>query len=165
MKGKQKSVNAQRARWRGTFLLICFALGAAVLEGRILYLQLVNKEFLTAQANDRHLRTVQISAHRGLITDRNGEPLAVSTPVDSVWANPQELKPALDRLPELADVLGQDDEWLARRLTSNLDREFVYLQRHLPPSKSEQVLRLALTKQRHQRGAPRVRIAFAVVPR
>jgi cell division protein FtsI (penicillin-binding protein 3) len=123
---------------------VCLALGAATLEGRILYLQLVDKDFLTAQANDRHVRTVQISAHRGLITDRNGEPLAVSTPVDSVWANPQELKPALDRLHELADVLGQDDEWLARRLTSNLDREFVYLQRHLPPSKSEQVLQLGL---------------------
>jgi cell division protein FtsI (penicillin-binding protein 3) len=144
MKSKQTAINAQRARWRGTFLLACFALGAATLEGRILYLQLVNKDFLTAQANDRHVRTVQISAHRGVITDRNGEPLAVSTPVDSIWANPRELKPALDRLQELADVLGQDDEWLARRLTSNMDREFVYLQRHLPPSKSEQVLQLGL---------------------
>jgi cell division protein FtsI (penicillin-binding protein 3) len=144
MRGKGQSVSTRRASWRGTFLLVCFGLSAVVLEGRILYLQLVNRDFLTAQANDRHVRTVQISAHRGLITDRNGEPLAVSTPVDSVWANPRELKPALDRLPELAQILGQDDEWLARRLTSNLEREFVYLQRHLPPSKSEQVLRLAL---------------------
>ena len=144
MRKRSPSINAGRARWRGAFLLGCFALGALVLEGRILYLQLVNKEFLTAQANDRHLRTVQISAHRGSITDRYGEPLAVSTPVDSIWANPQELKPALDRLPELARVLGQDEEWLARRITSNLDREFVYLQRHLQPSKSEQVLKLGL---------------------
>ena len=144
MRGKGQSVSTRRASWRGTFLLVCLGLSAVVLEGRILYLQLVNRDFLTAQANDRHVRTVQISAHRGLITDRNGEPLAVSTPVDSVWANPRELKPALDRLPELAQILGQDDEWLARRLTSNLEREFVYLQRHLPPSKSEQVLRLAL---------------------
>ncbi len=144
MKKRSTSVNAGRARWRGTFLLACFALAAVALEGRILYLQLVNKDFLTEQANDRHLRTVQISAHRGSITDRYGEPLAVSTPVDSIWANPQQLKPALDRLPELAAVLGQDDEWLARRITSNLDREFVYLQRHLPPNKSEQVLKLGL---------------------
>jgi cell division protein FtsI (penicillin-binding protein 3) len=144
MKAPHPPINAQRARWRGTFLLICFALGAAVLEGRILFLQAVDNEFLTAQANDRHLRTVQISAHRGSITDRNGEALAVSTPVDSIWANPQLLKPALDRLPELAAVLGQDDEWLARRLTSNLEREFVYLKRHLSPSDSEQVLALGL---------------------
>src|SRR5262249_55537180 len=108
------------------------------------YLQLVNKEFLTAQANDRHLRTVQISAHRGMLTDRYGEPLAVSTPVDSIWANPKELQPELERLPELASVLGQDDEWLARRLTSNVGREFVYLQRHLSPAKAEQVLNLGL---------------------
>jgi cell division protein FtsI (penicillin-binding protein 3) len=135
---------AERARWRTTLLLAGFVLGGVALEGRILYLQLVNKEFLTEQANDRHLRTVQISAHRGSLTDRYGEPLAVSTPVDTIWANPQELKPALDRLGELAAVLDQDNEWLARRITSNLDREFVFLQRHLPPAKAEQVMRLGL---------------------
>ena len=167
MKGKPTTINADRARRRGTLLLVCFALAAAALEGRILYLQLVNKEFLTEQANDRHLRTVQISAHRGLITDRNGEPLAVSTPVDSVWANPRELKVALDRLPELAELLGQDDEWLARRLTSNLDRGFLYLQRHLPPSKSEQVLKLGLpgvgTLREYRRYYPTGEVAGHVV--
>ena len=127
----------------------------------------MSKEFLTEQANDRHLRTVQISAHRGLITDRNGEPLAVSTPVDSVWANPRELKVALDRLPELAELLGQDDEWLARRLTSNLDRGFLYLQRHLPPNKSEQVLKLGLpgvgTLREYRRYYPTGEVAGHVV--
>ncbi len=95
-----------------------------------------NKEFLTEQANDRHLRTVQISAHRGSLTDRYGEPLAVSTPVDTIVANPKELKTALDRLDELADAIGQDEESLARKITSNLGSEFVYLQRHLSPQKS-----------------------------
>jgi cell division protein FtsI (penicillin-binding protein 3) len=144
MKRGAKSTVADRARWRTTLLLAAFALGACALEGRILYLQLVNKEFLTEQANDRHLRTVQISAHRGTLTDRYGEPLAVSTPVDTVWANPRELKPALERLPELAAVLDQDTEWLERRITSNLDREFVFLQRHLRPAKAEQVMQLGL---------------------
>jgi cell division protein FtsI (penicillin-binding protein 3) len=141
---QRPTINAERAKWRGGFLLAAFAIGALALEGRILYLQLVDKEFLTEQANDRHLRTVQISAHRGAITDRHGEPLAVSAPVDSIYANPKELKAALDRLPELAAVLGQDPAWLARRVTSNLEREFVYLQRHMPPSKSEQALQLGL---------------------
>ena len=118
---------AERARWRSVLLLVGFALCAAALEGRILYLQLVDKDFLAEQANDRHLRTVQISAHRGSLTDRYGEPLAVSTPVDTIYANPKELKSALDRLGELAAALDQDDEWLARRITSNLDREFVFL--------------------------------------
>ena len=97
MRKAAKTTVAERARWRGVLLLVGFALCAAALEGRILYLQLVDRDFLAEQANDRHLRTVQISAHRGTLTDRYGEPLAVSTPVDTIYANPKELKASLDR--------------------------------------------------------------------
>jgi cell division protein FtsI (penicillin-binding protein 3) len=142
MKRTKKTTVAERARWRSALLLVGFAACAAALEGRILYLQLVDKDFLAEQANDRHLRTVQISAHRGSLTDRFGEPLAVSTPIDTIYANPQELKPALERLGELAALLDQDEEWLARRITSNLDREFVFLARHVLPAKAQQVLEL-----------------------
>jgi len=144
MKRKEKTTVAERARWRSVLLLVGFAACAVALEGRILYLQLVDKNFLAEQANDRHLRTVQISAHRGSLTDRFGEPLAVSTPVDTIYANPKELKPALDRLGELAALLDQDDEWLARRITSNLDREFLFLERHVAPARAQQVLELGL---------------------
>jgi cell division protein FtsI (penicillin-binding protein 3) len=144
MKKTSQQEKVDRVRWRGTLFLVAFALGACALEGRILYLQLVNKEFLAEQANDRHLRTVQISAHRGSLADRYGEPLAVSTPVDTIVANPKELKTALDQLDELADAIGQDRESLARKITSNLGKEFIYLQRHLSPQRSEQVLRLGL---------------------
>jgi cell division protein FtsI (penicillin-binding protein 3) len=123
-------------------LLGCFAVAATTLEGRVLYLQLIDNEFLAAQGDHRHLRTVEISAHRGAITDRHGEPLAVSTPVDSIWADPRELKSALDRLPELARALDLDAEWLARRITSNVDREFVFIKRHLPPVQTAEVLEL-----------------------
>jgi len=139
-----KATLAERARWRGALLLCAFAIGAAALEGRILYLQLVDKDFLAEQANDRHLRTQQISAHRGTLTDRYGEPLAVSTPVDTIYANPRELKSSLDRLGELAAALNQDEEWLARRITSNLEREFVYLERHVKPATTQKVLALKL---------------------
>ncbi|HEY8518435.1 MAG TPA: penicillin-binding transpeptidase domain-containing protein [Gammaproteobacteria bacterium] len=139
--GRQRNSGAG---WRSLFVLGCFVVAGAVLEGRILYLQLVDQEFLEAQGDDRQIRTVEIAAHRGPITDRYGEPLAVSTPVDSVYANPKELKVALDRLPELAAVLGIDAEQLARRITSNLEREFVYLKRHLPPHAAAQVLALGL---------------------
>ena len=135
---------AERAGWRSAVLLLGFALCAAALEGRILYLQVVDRDFLTEQANDRHLRTVQIPAHRGSLTDRYGDPLAVSTPVDTIYANPKELKSALDRLGELAAALEQDDEALARRVTSNLDREFMYLERRVPPAKAQRVLDLDL---------------------
>lgn len=144
MRKASPSQHFERVRWRGALLLGALALGACALEARILYLQLVDKDFLTEQANDRHLRTVEISAHRGVLTDRFGEPLAVSTPVDTMVANPRELKRSLDRLGELAEAIGQDEEQLTRRITSNLSREFVYLQRHLPPARSGQVLRLGL---------------------
>ena len=65
--------------------MVFFALIATALGARAVHLQVLNKEFLNQQADTRHLRTEKISAHRGTITDRNGEPLAISTPVDSVW--------------------------------------------------------------------------------
>ncbi len=84
-----------------------------------------------------------------------------------MWANPQELKPALARLPELAAVLDQDTEWLERRITSNLDREFVYLQRHLRPAKAEQVMQLGLpgvgTVREYQRFYPAGEVTGHVV--
>jgi cell division protein FtsI (penicillin-binding protein 3) len=144
MKKTPKATVAERARWRSVLLLVGFGLCAAALEARILYLQLVDREFLTEQANDRHLRTVQISANRGMLTDRYGEPLAVSTPVDTIYANPKELKSSLDRLGELAAALEQDDQLLARRITSNLERDFVYLQRRVPPATAQRVLALEL---------------------
>ena len=131
-------------RWRSTALLVVFIMAGSILEGRVLYLQILEKDFLAAQGDDRHVRTVQISAHRGPITDRYGETLAVSTPVDSIWAAPQELKPALERLDELAEVLELDADWLARRITSNLDREFVYLRRHMRPDHAARALQLGL---------------------
>jgi cell division protein FtsI (penicillin-binding protein 3) len=144
MKKASPSQQVERMRWRGAVLLAAFALAAVALESRILYLQLVNKEFLAAQGNDRHLRTVEISAHRGSLTDRDGEPLAVSTPVDTIVGNPRELKDSLDRIGELADATGQDEDSLARKITSNLGREFVYLQRHLSPQKAEEIMALGL---------------------
>ena len=131
-------------RWRSAVLLLCFALVGGALEARLLYLQLVDREFLAAQGDDRHLRTVQIAAHRGPILDRNGEPLAVSTPVDSVWAEPKQLMPEIDRIGELAEVLEVEEDWLARRVTSSLDKNFVYLRRHLRPDHAARALQLGL---------------------
>jgi cell division protein FtsI (penicillin-binding protein 3) len=144
MRKTVKTTVAERARWRGMLLLVGFAFCAVALEGRILYLQLVDKDFLEEQANVRHIRTREIPAHRGSLTDRYGEPLAVSTPIDTIYANPKELKSSLDRLGELAAALEQDDEWLARRITANLDRDFVYLERRVAPAKAQKVLALGL---------------------
>ena len=145
MKGRCKASSLSWKRWRTALLLVGVIGTGIALEGRVLYLQILKKDFLSAQGDERHVRTVQISAHRGSIIDQHGEPLAVSTPVDSVWANPQKLKLNMERLDELARLLELDEDWLARRITSNLDREFVYLRRHLRPDHASQVLRLGIS--------------------
>lgn len=144
MRRRRKAPQVSWRRWRSALLLVFFTFAGGALEARLLYLQLIDKEFLAAQGDDRHLRTVQISAHRGSIVDRNGEPLAVSTPVDTIWANPKELMPAIDRIGELADVLELEEDWLARRVTSSLDKDFVYLRRHLRPDHAARALQLGL---------------------
>jgi cell division protein FtsI (penicillin-binding protein 3) len=135
---------ARRFVGRTTLISVFFALVACSLVARAVHLQVLNKDFLNQQADTRHLRTERISAHRGTITDRNGEPLAISTPVDSIWVNPKELAPAIDLLPKLARQLGVDPQQLMRRVTRSMDKEFLYLKRHLSPDQAQEVLALKL---------------------
>lgn len=122
-----------------------FACGIAVLlgtvlVGRVVYLQVFNKDFLISQADARHIRTAKISANRGVITDRNGEPLAASMPVDSLWVSPQELAQVPEYIPELAKALGLDRGALSRQITRNVDKDFMYLQRHMNPADARAIL-------------------------
>jgi cell division protein FtsI (penicillin-binding protein 3) len=78
------------------------------------------------------------------VLDRNGEPLAVSTPVDTVWADPRKLAQVPQEFPRLAKALDRDPQWLARRVTSSLDREFVYLVRHMRPQDAARVRALGI---------------------
>ena len=139
---KQKT--ARRFAGRLTLVSVFFVMLATSLVARAIHLQVLNKDFLNQQADSRHLRTEKISAHRGSITDRNGEPLAISTPVDSVWANPQELAAAVDDVPRLAESLGLDAQLLMRRITRSMDKEFLYLKRHLSPAQASKVMALKL---------------------
>jgi len=125
-------------------VLVLFVLGAVGLAARAVDLQVLDDGFLEGQGDARYTRIAKLSAHRGSILDRHGEPLAVSTPVDTVWANPRELTQAADELPKLAEALNRDLQWLTRRVTSNLDREFVYLVRHMRPSDAAQVEALGI---------------------
>ena len=139
-----KQQTARRFTGRVSLIIVFFVMVAVSLVARAMYLQVFNKDFLNHQADTRHLRTEIISAHRGSITDRNGEPLAISTPVDSVWANPKEIVAAVDRVPELARTLNLDAELLMRRITRSMDKEFVYLKRHLAPDQAHKVMALKL---------------------
>jgi cell division protein FtsI (penicillin-binding protein 3) len=129
---------------RTVVVLSFFLLAVSSLMARSVHLQVFNRDFLNRQADSRHLRTEKITAHRGAITDRNGEPLAISTPVDSVWANPKELAAAVDSVPKLADALGLDSQLLMRRITRSMDKDFLYLRRHLSPELAERVMALKL---------------------
>ena len=139
-----KQQTARRFTGRVSLVIAFFVLAAVSLIARAVHLQVFNKDFLNQQADTRHLRTEKISAHRGSILDRNGDPLAISTPVDSVWANPKELAAAVDRVPELARSLGLDPELLMRRITRSMDKEFLYLKRHLSPDQAHRVMALNL---------------------
>jgi cell division protein FtsI (penicillin-binding protein 3) len=131
-------------RWRSALVLGLVVAGAVGLAARAVELQLLDHGFLAKQGDERSMRVVKIAAHRGAITDRSGEPLAVSTPVDSVWVNPQELNDNIDQLPKLAKALKEDQQLLARRITSNLDREFLYLVRHMPPEQAAHIKALGI---------------------
>lgn len=140
----ENDAQARSYRWRSSLILGLVLLGAAGLVARAVELQLIDHGFLAKQGDDRSMRVVKIAAHRGAITDRNGEPLAVSTPVDSVWVNPQELNDNIDQLPKLAKALKEDQQSLVRRITSNLDREFLYLERHMPPEQAAHIKALGI---------------------
>jgi cell division protein FtsI (penicillin-binding protein 3) len=140
----ENDTQARSYRWRSLVVLSLVVLGAVGLAARAVELQLVDHGFLAKQGDDRSMRIVKIAAHRGAITDRYGEPLALSTPVDSIWVNPQELNDNIDQLPKLAKALKQDQDFLARRITSNLDREFLYLVRHMPPDQAARVKALGI---------------------
>ena len=128
--------------WRRILLLIIFLMAVMVLLGRALDMQVLHSEFFERQGDARQLRVVSIPAYRGQIVDRNGEPFAVSTPVNSIWINPGEAIFALDRVPELAKALSMDAQALKKKIQANQSREFMYLKRHAPPELAEKVMAL-----------------------
>ncbi|MGY8564215.1 peptidoglycan D,D-transpeptidase FtsI family protein [Stenotrophomonas rhizophila] len=130
----------QRLKWVGLALGLC----SVSLVGRAAYVQLVNSDFYQRQGEARYLRELPINTSRGMITDRNGEPVAVSTPVASIWVNPQELMRAPDRIPELATALGMPLDELTSKLSQKADKEFMYLRRRINPDDAEKVVALKI---------------------
>jgi cell division protein FtsI (penicillin-binding protein 3) len=128
--------------WRFRLVLLVLALMVGAIVWRIVDLQLIDRAFLQAHGDARSVRHIPIPAHRGLITDRNGEPLAVSTPVTTLWANGKELQAGKAQWSALAATLGQDPKVLAERAQANAEREFMYLVRGLTPEQGQRVLDL-----------------------
>ncbi|MBV9343499.1 MAG: penicillin-binding protein 2 [Gammaproteobacteria bacterium] len=143
-RGAARTDEVRAFRWRAALLLALLGTGALALIWRAVNLQLRDHTFLAREGDARFSRVLEIAAHRGTITDRYGEPLAVSAPVDSIWINPSELAVATDQIPRLAKAVGLDRQDLARRVTSNLDREFLYIARHRQPAEAAQIKALGI---------------------
>jgi len=128
--------------WRRVSAAVVFVLLATVLLAKTLDMQILHSEFFEQQGDARQLRTVSISAHRGDIVDRNGEPFAVSAPVNSIWVNPKVAKDHLDGLVNVADVLSLDAISLKQKIKRYAHREFLYLKRHASPELADKVMAL-----------------------
>lgn len=130
----QRESTAAQHGLRLRIVLIALLLAAVALVARAVELQLMDHDFLADQGDARHTRVLTITAHRGTIIDRYGEPLAVSTPVDSVWVNPSQLLEAPGQVRVLAKALKLDRAELTARLARNVSKEFLYLKRHMNPA-------------------------------
>ncbi len=121
-------------RVRAWFVFGVLTLGAGSLVAKAVHLQLIDREFLKGQGDARFTRPVLTSANRGAIVDRNGTLLAISTPVMSVWADPQELGLFPDRWPELSKALGRKASDVAQRISSSQGSQYMWLARQLNPA-------------------------------
>jgi len=129
--------------WRRRLLLVMVLLGFVALLGRSLYLQSFHKRFLQEKGDARYNRTLVLPSQRGKITDRYGELLAISSPVESVWANPSDVKIDDNQAKKIAGLLGLKVEAVTKKL-ANSEREFVYLKRRVSPELAAEVMKLGV---------------------
>jgi cell division protein FtsI (penicillin-binding protein 3) len=129
--------------WRSRLLLAGLLLWFVALAARAFYLQGLNNDFLKQKGESRYSRVIEISATRGMITDRNNEPLAISTPVESVAASPADIEITPEQTLKLATLLETSAGEIRKRLADS-KREFVYLKRQLPPEQAAKVVELGV---------------------
>ncbi len=129
--------------WRSRMVLLALVLWFCGLAGRAFYLQSMHNNFLQQKGDARYSRVIEITAHRGVITDRSGEPLAISTPVESVWVSPADIEITAQKQKQLAKLLEIDNAEISKRLHET-GREFVYLKRHLSPEEAAKVVQLKI---------------------
>lgn len=132
-------------RWR--FLLGLLLTSLTVLIGRAVYLQVLDKQFLKHQGDLRHVGVMPIPAHRGKITDRNGEILAVSTPVKTIWVNPKEFlkaAPGREKIETMARLVGMRVDEILQKIGEDEHRAFAYIKRKMSPDLADQVLAMGI---------------------
>lgn len=129
--------------WRSRLLIGLLLFWFLALVARSLYLQGLNNDFLRQKGDARYSRVIELTAHRGIITDRHGEPLAISTPVESLWASPSDVEISADKLGKLSALLQMPSQDIRKKFAED-KRDFVYLKRQLPPEQAEQVMKLSV---------------------
>lgn len=120
-------------RLRQGALMLLGAAGIVALAWRLVMLQIIDNHYLQSQGDARTIRTVPMVAKRGLITDRNGEPMAVSTPVKSVWVAPTNTDINNPDWIKLAHILGMNPAHITQKIVQKKDKQFIYLKRHISP--------------------------------
>ncbi|MES2142254.1 MAG: penicillin-binding protein 2 [Pseudomonadota bacterium] len=138
---RTSSVLTSRRLWVVVFILITIALG---LISRLVDLTIIDRQFLQTQGNARTVRNLIIPAHRGMILDRNGEPLAISTPVNAVWIDPTSFKPKVFQLRLLSQLLQIPVSTIQELWLHSQDKEFVYLKRGINPGLGVQIKSLKI---------------------
>ena len=132
---------AKTKTFSGRKYLLLFGVLAVfvLLFARATQLQVLHADFYNEQGSNRHVRTVEIPANRGVITDRHGDALAISTPVFSVWAHPEIALNNTQSIAYAARVLGLNKQKIISKLEQRKNKQFVYLKRHVFPDVADQL--------------------------
>ncbi|MEZ9057118.1 penicillin-binding transpeptidase domain-containing protein [Vibrio pelagius] len=136
-------------KWRFNLVIAFVFLVFAALVSRVAYIQIIEPDNLIRQGDLRSVRVKEIPSARGIISDRNDEPLAVSVPVEAVWADPKTIfdkdgLAQIDRWYALADVLGLERQSMIDKISANKTRRFIYLQRQVSPAMAKYIRDLKL---------------------
>lgn len=144
MANESTSTEGGIARWRFALVMAVFATLLLAVLVRLVMLHTVEQTFLFEQGEKRTVRSEVQPASRGKILDRHGRPLAVSTPVVTLWVNPQQIN--LQQLPTVAKPLGLSKTKLLRKVerAARQGRSFIYLKRQVEPELAQQVLQLGV---------------------
>lgn len=143
IRARQPQLSLELQRWRMRFTLLLLFSGFIALSARAVYLQTWQTSFLNEEGDKRVQRVLPIPAYRGVISDRRGEPLAVSTPVESFWLNPREAKASGEQIAALAKLLDRNPAQLAK-VFADQSKGFVYLERLVEPPRAGQIAALKI---------------------
>lgn len=161
------SLKSMAKQWRVLLVLFGLFLCVLVIAWKLSALHVLEKDFLQVEGDKRTIRNIPLVAHRGLITDRNGEPLAVSTPVQSIWVDPSELVHAPEVTGALATALELNPDVLTNSIANHASSKFLYVKRRLAPADAKKVLDLNLNnvgaQQEYQRFYPQGEVTSHVI--